>query len=161
MPLFFCKQKKSRKTVKEKFYPLLYSLELRTSAVKALVFPFAARRSRFGLRCSRVRGRRQSKFPAAPATGGARNFYPGGFFNTPCAPDRQRRLRAGQGYYFNAAARGAGLLRRQSRGWLGIYKIARQNTFVLYDYIKKALSNQDKADFSEKNIKTSKTLTSR
>ena len=117
MPLFFCNQKKSRKTVKEKFCPLLYSLALRTSAVKALVCPFAARRSRFGLRYSRVRGRRQSKFPAASATGGARNFYPGGFFNTPCAPDRQRRLRAGQGYYFNAAARGARSLRRQSRDW--------------------------------------------
>ena len=85
----------------------------------------------------------------------------GRFFSNPRAPDRQRRLRAGRGYYFNAAVRGAGLLRRQSRGWLGIYKIARQNTFVLYDYIKKALSNQDKADFSEKNIKTGKTLTSR
>ena len=55
----------------------------------------------------------------------------------------------------------ANSLWRQSRGRLGIYKIARQNTFVLYDYIKKALSNQDKADFSEKNIKTGKTLTSR
>mgnify|MGYP004478022281 CR=1 FL=1 len=44
--------------------------------IKALVCPFAVLRSRFGLRYSRVRGRRQSKFLASSSTGGARNFYP-------------------------------------------------------------------------------------
>ena len=44
--------------------------------IKALVYPFAVLRSRFGLRYSRVRGRRQSKFLALSSTGGARNFYP-------------------------------------------------------------------------------------
>ena len=44
--------------------------------IKALVCPFAVHRSRFGLRYSRVRGRRQSKFLASSSTGGARNFYP-------------------------------------------------------------------------------------
>ena len=44
--------------------------------IKALVCPFAVIRSRFGLRYSRVRGRRQSKFLASSSTGGARNFYP-------------------------------------------------------------------------------------
>ena len=44
--------------------------------IKALVYPFAVIRSRFGLRYSRVRGRRQSKFLASSSTGGARNFYP-------------------------------------------------------------------------------------
>ena len=44
--------------------------------IKALVCPFAVLRSRFGFRYSCVRGRRQSKFLAASATGGARNFYP-------------------------------------------------------------------------------------
>ena len=41
-----------------------------------MVCPFAVLRSRFGLRYSRVRGRRQSKFLASSSTGGARNFYP-------------------------------------------------------------------------------------
>ncbi len=44
--------------------------------IKAQVCPFAVNRSRFGLRYSRVRGRRQSKFLASSSTGGARNFYP-------------------------------------------------------------------------------------
>ena len=44
--------------------------------IKALVCPFAVLRSRFGLRYSCVRGRRQSKFLASSSTGGARNFYP-------------------------------------------------------------------------------------
>ena len=44
--------------------------------IKALVCPFAVLRSRFGLRYSRVRGRRQSKFLASSSAGGARNFYP-------------------------------------------------------------------------------------
>ena len=44
--------------------------------IKVLVCPFAVHRSRFGLRYSRVRGRRQSKFLASSSTGGARNFYP-------------------------------------------------------------------------------------
>ena len=44
--------------------------------IKARVCPFAVNRSRFGLRYSRVRGRRQSKFLALSSTGGARNFYP-------------------------------------------------------------------------------------
>ena len=44
--------------------------------IKALVCPFAVLRSRFGLRYSRVRGRRQSKFLASSSNGGARNFYP-------------------------------------------------------------------------------------
>ena len=44
--------------------------------IRALVCPFAVHRSRFGLRYSRVRGRRQSKFLASSSTGGARNFYP-------------------------------------------------------------------------------------
>ena len=46
------------------------------SGIKAQVCPFAVNRSRFGLRYSRVRGRRQSKFLALSSTGGARNFYP-------------------------------------------------------------------------------------
>ena len=41
-----------------------------------MVCPFAVLRSRFGLRYSRVRGRRQSKFLASSSTGGAQNFYP-------------------------------------------------------------------------------------
>ena len=44
--------------------------------IKAFVCPFAVLRSCFGLRYSRVRGRRQSKFLASSSTGGARNFYP-------------------------------------------------------------------------------------
>ena len=44
--------------------------------INAQVCPFAVNRSRFGLRYSRVRGRRQSKFLASSSTGGARNFYP-------------------------------------------------------------------------------------
>ena len=51
--------------------------------IKALVCPFAVLRSRFGLRYSRVRGRRQSKFLASSSTGGARNFYPKGGINAP------------------------------------------------------------------------------
>ena len=63
--------------------------------IKALVCPFAVLRSRFGLRYSCVRGRRQSKFLAASATGGARNFYPMGSpadFNIPDTLDRLRRF---------------------------------------------------------------------
>ena len=58
--------------------------------IKALVCPFAVLRSRFGLRYSRVRGRRQSKSLASSSTGGARNFYPKGGINAP--PETERFL---------------------------------------------------------------------
>ena len=66
--------------------------------IKALVCPFAVLRSRFGLRYSRVRGRRQSKFLASSSTGGARNFYPTGsraVFQYPSDARPPKALRAG------------------------------------------------------------------
>ena len=82
-PFSFVTKKKSGKTVKEKFRPLRLASRFFTSAIKALVCPFAVLRSRFGLRYSRVRGRRQSKSLASSSTGGARNFYPKGGINAP------------------------------------------------------------------------------
>ena len=64
-------------------------------------------------------GRNSSLHPPQEALGISTRRGSGRFFSTPRAPDRQRRLRAGRGYYFNAAARGAHTFRRQSRGWSG------------------------------------------
>ena len=82
--------------------------------------PFAVLRSRFGLRYSRVRGRRQSKFLASSSTGGARNFYPTGSradFQFPSDARPPKALRASRGYYFNAAVQNAYSSRRLSRGF--------------------------------------------
>ena len=91
--------------------------------IKALVCPFAVLRSRFGLRYSRVRGRRQSKFLASSSTGGARNFYPTGsraVFQFPLDARPPEVLRTSRGYYFDSAAKGAHFARRLSRDFLGV-----------------------------------------
>ena len=84
-PFSFVTKRKGVRRCRKVFTTPTFSLALFTSAIKALVCPFAVLRSRFGLRYSRVRGRRQSKFLAASATGGARKPNPSGEGHRPLA----------------------------------------------------------------------------
>ena len=82
--------------------------------------PFSAHASACAILAFADGGSRNSSLhPPQEALGISTRRGSGRFFSTPRAPDRQRRLRAGRGYYFNAAARGAHTFRRQSRGWSG------------------------------------------
>ena len=84
-PFSFVTKRKGVRRCRKVFTTPTFSLALFTSAIKALVCPFAVLRSRFGLRYSRVRGRRQSKFLASSSTGGARKPNPSGEGHRPLA----------------------------------------------------------------------------
>ena len=97
-PLFFCNQKKSRKTVKEKFRPLP---------------------SR-----SRVRLPPKGGINAPPETvwfliSTASPTGSRAVFQYPSDARPPKALRASRGYYFDNSTKGAYLSRRLSRGWCG------------------------------------------
>ena len=98
LPLFFCNQKKSRKTVKEKFRPLP---------------------SR-----SRVRLPPKGGINAPPETvwfliSTASPMGSRAVFHYPSDARPPKALRASRGYYFDNSAKGAHLSRRLSRDWFG------------------------------------------
>ena len=98
LPLFFCNQKKSRKTVKEKFRPLPSRSRVRLPPKGGINAPPET----FGFLIG-----------AASPTGSRAVFQ--------YASDAQppEALRASRGYYLNSAAQGARLSRRLSRDWRG------------------------------------------
>ena len=107
LPLFFCNQKKSRKTVKEKFRPLP---------------------SR-----SRVRLPPKGGINAPPETvwfliSTASPTGSRAVFQYPSDARPPEVLRTSRGYYFDSAAQGTHFARRLSRGWFGARRLPPQST---------------------------------
>ena len=102
LPLFFCNQKKSRKTVKEKFRPLPSRSRVRLppkgginapNIIKALVapLPFSAHASACAILAFADGGSRNSSLhPPPEALGISTRWGPGRIFSFPRMPDRRR-----------------------------------------------------------------------
>ena len=98
LPLFFCNQKKSRKTVKEKFRPLPSRSRVRLPPKGGINAPPETERFLIG---------------AASPTGSRADFQ----FPSDARPPEA--LRASRGYYFNSLVQGTHSARRLSRDLLG------------------------------------------
>ena len=104
LPLFFCNQKKSRKTVKEKFRPLPSRSRVRLppkgginapNIIKALVapLPFSAHASACAILAFADGGSRNSSLhPPPEALGISTRRGPGRIFSIPRMPDRLRHF---------------------------------------------------------------------
>ena len=98
LPLFFCNQKKSRKTVKEKFRPLPSRSRVRLPPKGGINAP--PETERFLISTASPTGSRAD-------------------FQYPSDARPPEVLRTSRGYYFDNSAKGAYLSRRLSRGWCG------------------------------------------
>ena len=96
LPLFFCNQKKSRKTLKEKFRPLPSRSRVRLPPKGGINAP--PETWRFLISTASPTGSRA-------------------VFQYPSDARPPEVLRTSRGYYFNAAAKGTHFARRLSRDW--------------------------------------------
>ena len=98
LPLFFCNQKKSRKTVKEKFRPLPSRSRVRLPPKGGINAP--PETERFLISTASPMGSRA-------------------VFQYPSGARPPKVLRTSRGYYFDSSAKGAHSARRLSRDWQG------------------------------------------